>query len=140
MDDEAIRRGRFAVRLAELRRDSGLSFDALGVEVGAAGETIRRWEQGAYAPRSTLTVTKLEQALEARAGELWALLKGYEIPAKKGGRPAADTDPRVLHEIRDELAELRATVAELEELARRQLPPGGAHGSHLVDERVPAAS
>jgi DNA-binding XRE family transcriptional regulator len=81
MDDETIRRGRFAVRLAELRRDSGLSFDALGVEIGAAGETIRRWEQGAYAPRSKSVVTKLEEALGARTGELWALLKGYEIPA-----------------------------------------------------------
>jgi transcriptional regulator with XRE-family HTH domain len=105
MDDETIRRGRFAVRLAELRRDSGLSFDALGVEIGAAGETIRRWEQGAYAPRSKSVVTKLEEALGARTGELWALLKGYEIPAKHPRRPDADTDQRLVDEIFRELVE-----------------------------------
>jgi transcriptional regulator with XRE-family HTH domain len=113
MDDETIRRGRFAVRLAELRRASGLSFDALGVEAGTAGETIRRWEQGAYAPRSKATVTKLEQALDARTGELWALLKGYEIPTKKGGRPPADTDQRLVDEIFRELQELRSAIEEL---------------------------
>jgi transcriptional regulator with XRE-family HTH domain len=135
MDDEAIRRGRFAVRLAELRRDSGLSFDALGVEIGAAGETIRRWEQGAYAPRSKSTVTKLEEALGARTGELWALLKGYEIPAKHPRRPDADTDERLVESIRHELAELWAVIAELRQEPENGEPRGAHRGSR---SRVPA--
>ena len=113
MDDEAIRRGRFAVRLAELRDASGLSFDAVGVEIGVAGETIRRWEQGAYAPRSKATVTKLEQALDARTGELWALLKGYEIPAKHPRRTDPDTDQRLVEQIFRELEALRSAIEEL---------------------------
>jgi transcriptional regulator with XRE-family HTH domain len=141
MDDETIRRGRFAVRLAELRRASGLSFDALGVEAGTAGETIRRWEQGAYAPRSKATVTKLEQALDARTGELWALLKGYEIPKATGRHRPVDTDPLVLDHLARELEELRGVVADLRsQVERRQRPRGGSHGSHLVDDPVSAAS
>jgi transcriptional regulator with XRE-family HTH domain len=142
MDDEAIRRGRFAVRLAELRSDSGLSFDALGVEIGVAGETIRRWEQGAYAPRSKATVSKLEQALDARTGELWALLKGYEIPTATGRhQPSAGTDPRVLAHLAQEVEELREIVSSLRsEVERRRRPRDGGHGSHLADDRVPAAS
>jgi transcriptional regulator with XRE-family HTH domain len=128
MDDEAIRRGRFAVRLADLRRDSGLSFDALGVEIGAAGETIRRWEQGAYAPRSKSTVTKLEAALGARTGELWALLKGYEIPAKHPRRPDADTDQRLVDEIFRELQELRSAIEELRP-GQNGEPRGARRGS-----------
>ena len=128
MDDEAIRRGRFAVRLAELRRDSGLSFDALGVEIGAAGETIRRWEQGAYAPRSKVLVTKLEEALGARTGELWALLKGYEIPAKHPRRPDADTDQRLVDEIFRELQELRSAIEELRP-GQNGEPRGARRGS-----------
>jgi transcriptional regulator with XRE-family HTH domain len=128
MDDETIRRGRFAVRLAELRRDSGLSFDALGVEIGAAGETIRRWEQGAYAPRSKSVVTKLEEALGARTGELWALLKGYEIPAKHPRRPDADTDQRLVDEIFRELQELRSAIEELRP-GQNGEPRGARRGS-----------
>jgi transcriptional regulator with XRE-family HTH domain len=128
MDDEAIRRGRFAVRLAELRRDSGLSFDELGVEIGAAGETIRRWEQGAYAPRKKVAVTKLEEALGARTGELWALLKGYEIPAKHPRRPDADTDQRLVDEIFRELQELRSAIEELRP-GQNGEPRGARRGS-----------
>jgi len=128
MDDEAIRRGRFAVRLAELRRGSGLSFDAVGVEIGTAGETIRRWEQVAYAPRSKATVTKLEQALDARTGELWALLKGYEIPAKHPRRPDADTDQRLVDEIFRELQELRTAIEELRP-GQNGEPRGARRGS-----------
>jgi transcriptional regulator with XRE-family HTH domain len=112
MDDEAIRRGRFAVRLADLRRDSGLSFDALGVEIGVAGETIRRWEQGAYAPRKKRDVTMLEQALDARTGELWALLKGYEIPAPKGKHRGGDDSAHLVAAIFDELQALREAIEE----------------------------
>ena len=129
MDDEAIRRGRFAVRLADLRRDSGLSFDAVGVEVGTAGETIRRWEQGAYAPRSKATVTKLEQALDARTGELWALLKGYEIPAKHPRRPDADTDLGVLDEVLDHVRELQAQIDEMRRERGNGEPPVARRGS-----------
>jgi transcriptional regulator with XRE-family HTH domain len=128
MDDEAIRRGRFAVRLADLRSDSGLSFDALGVEIGVAGETIRRWEQGAYAPRSKAVVTKLEEALDARTGELWALLKGYEIPAKHPRRPDADTDQRLVDEIFRELQELRSAIEELRP-GQNGEPRGARRGS-----------
>jgi transcriptional regulator with XRE-family HTH domain len=133
MDDEAIRRGRFAVRLAELRSDSGLSFDALGVEIGTAGETIRRWEQGAYSPRSKSVVSKLEQALGARTGELWALLKGYEIPAKHPRRVDPDTDRRLVDEIRDELAQLWAALEELRP-GQNGEPPESHRGSRT---RVP---
>ena len=136
MDDEAIRRGRFAVRLADLRSDSGLSFDALGVEIGVAGETIRRWEQGAYAPRSKATVTKLEEALGARTGELWALLKGYEIPAKHPRRPDADTDQRLVDEIFRELQELRSAIEELRP-GQNGEPPESHRGSRT---RVPVPS
>jgi transcriptional regulator with XRE-family HTH domain len=128
MDDEAIRRGRFAVRLAELRRDSGLSYDELGVEIGTAGETIRRWEQGAYAPRKKVAVTKLEAALGARTGELWALLKGYEIPAKHPRRPDADTDQRLVDEIFRELQELRSAIEELRP-GQNGEPRGARRGS-----------
>jgi transcriptional regulator with XRE-family HTH domain len=128
MDDEAIRRGRFAVRLAELRRDSGLSYDELGVEIGTAGETIRRWEQGAYAPRKKVAVTKLEAALGARTGELWALLKGYEIPAKHPRRPDADTDRRLVDEIFRELQELRSAIEELRP-GQNGEPRGARRGS-----------
>jgi transcriptional regulator with XRE-family HTH domain len=128
MDDEAIRRGRFAVRLAELRRDSGLSYDELGVEIGTAGETIRRWEQGAYAPRKKVAVTKLEAALGARTGELWALLKGYEIPAKHPRRPGADTDQRLVDEIFRELQELRSAIEELRP-GQNGEPRGARRGS-----------
>ena len=138
MDDEAIRRGRFAVRLAELRRDSGLSFDALGVEIGAAGETIRRWEQGAYAPRSKVLVTKLEEALGARTGELWALLKGYEIPAKHPRRPDADTDQRLVDEIFRELQELRSAIEELR--PEQNGEPRGARRGSAPREPVRQAS
>jgi transcriptional regulator with XRE-family HTH domain len=129
MDDEAIRKGRFAVRLAELRRDSGLSFDALGVEIGAAGETIRRWEQGAYAPRSKSVVSKLEEALGARPGELWALLKGYEIPAKHPRRPDADTDLGVLREVLDQMRALQAQIDELRQEPENGEPRGARRGS-----------
>ena len=117
------------MRLAELRRASGLSFDALGVEIGTAGETIRRWEQGAYAPRSKATVTLLEQALDARSGEMWALLKGYEIPTKKGGRPAVGTDPRVLHEVLDHVRELQAQIDEMRRERENGEPPVARRGS-----------
>jgi transcriptional regulator with XRE-family HTH domain len=137
MDDEAIRRGRFAVRLADLRSDSGLSFDALGVEIGVAGETIRRWEQGAYAPRSKATVTKLEAALGARTGELWALLKGYEIPAKHPRRPDADTDPSVLREVLGYLREMQAQIDELRRETGSGEPPESHRGSRT---RVPVPS
>jgi transcriptional regulator with XRE-family HTH domain len=142
MDDEAIRRGRFAVRLAELRRDSGLSYDELGVEIGTAGETIRRWEQGAYAPRKKVAVTKLEAALGARTGELWALLKGYEIPTASGRhQPAAGIDPRELDRVAQQVEELREIVSSLRsEVERRRRPRDGGRGSHLADDRVPAAS
>jgi transcriptional regulator with XRE-family HTH domain len=136
MDDEAIRRGRFAVRLAELRRDSGLSYDELGVEIGTAGETIRRWEQGAYAPRKKVAVTKLEAALGARTGELWALLKGYEIPAKHPRRPDADTDRRLVDEIFRELQELRSAIEELRP-GQNGEPPESHRGSRT---RVPVPS
>jgi transcriptional regulator with XRE-family HTH domain len=137
MDDEAIRKGRFAVRLAELRRDSGLSFDALGVEIGAAGETIRRWEQGAYAPRSKSVVSKLEEALGARPGELWALLKGYEIPAKHPRRPDADTDPNVLREVLEQMRALQAQIDELRQEPENGEPPESHRGSRT---RVPVPS
>jgi transcriptional regulator with XRE-family HTH domain len=131
MDDEAIRRGRFAVRLAELRRDSGLSYDELSVEMGGepAGETIRRWEQGAYAPRKKAAVSKLEEALGARPGELWALLKGYEIPAKHPRRPDADTDPNVLREVLEQMRALQAQIDELRQEPENGEPHAARRGS-----------
>jgi transcriptional regulator with XRE-family HTH domain len=136
MDDEAIRRGRFAVRLADLRSDSGLSFDALGVEIGVAGETIRRWEQGAYAPRKKRDVVLLEEALGARTGELWALLKGYEIPAKHPRRADPDTDQHLVAAIFDELQALREAIAELQS-GQNGEPPESHRGSRT---RVPVPS
>jgi transcriptional regulator with XRE-family HTH domain len=71
MNDRANQE-RFAARVAALRDELGLSLDDVGAAVGVSGETIRNWERCRFVPRKKVTVTKLEQALEARTGELWA--------------------------------------------------------------------
>lgn len=110
--DEHNRPG-FADRLAELRAAQGLSYDAIGAKVGISGETIRRYEMGSSAPRNRRIVSRLEGAVDARPGELWALLTG--------GRPpdAGDDDDtdQLVRGLLIELRELREAIAELE---RRQ--------------------
>jgi transcriptional regulator with XRE-family HTH domain len=127
--DQDSNRQRFAARLTALREALGLSRADVGAAVGVSGEAIRTWEVGTYAPRKKATVTKLEAALGARTGELWALLKGYEIPAKHPRRPDADTDERLVESIRHELAELWAVIAELRQEPENGEPRGARRGS-----------
>jgi DNA-binding XRE family transcriptional regulator len=132
MDQESNRQ-RFAARLVAL----GLSRADVGAAVGVSGEAIRTWEVGAYAPRKKATVTKLEEALGARTGELWALLKGYEIPAKHPRQPDADTDPSVLREVLGYLREMQAQIDELRRETGNGEPPESHRGSRT---RVPVPS
>jgi transcriptional regulator with XRE-family HTH domain len=127
MDQESNRQ-RFAARLVALREASGLSRADVGAAVGVSGEAYRTWEIGAYAPRKKAVVSKLEEALGARTGELWALLKGYEIPAKHPRRPDADTDQRLVDEIFRELQELRSAIEELRP-GQNGEPRGARRGS-----------
>jgi transcriptional regulator with XRE-family HTH domain len=122
-------RQRFAARLTALREALGLSRADVGAAVGVSGEAIRTWEQGAYAPRKKATVSKLEEALGARPGELWALLKGYEIPAKHPRRPDADTDPNVLREVLEQMRALQAQIDELRQEPENGEPHAARRGS-----------
>jgi transcriptional regulator with XRE-family HTH domain len=138
MNDRANQE-RFAARVAALRDELGLSLDDVGAAVGVSGETIRNWERCRFVPRKKVTVTKLEQALEARTGELWALLKGYEIPAKRPSK--GDDSGHLVEAILRELTELRAAIAEIEaerRPGRNGGPPVSRRGSSR--ERVPQAS
>ena len=131
MNDRANQE-RFAARMAHLREQTGLSAEAVGAAIGVAGWTVRRWETGQFAPRKKATVAALEKELEARPGELWALLKGYEIPTKPG-RPSADTDPRVVELLAREVQEFRVALDELRALIEEDKRPGrngGPPGSH----------
>jgi len=135
MNDKANQE-RFAARVAALRAGLGLSLDDVGTAVGVSGETIRNWERGRFTPRKKATVVKLEQTLEARTGELWALLSGYEIPAK---HPRPDDDSaHLLEAIRDELAELRSAIEEIEAKrrpGRNGEPPVSRRGSSRESAR-----
>jgi transcriptional regulator with XRE-family HTH domain len=122
--DQDSNRQRFAARLTALREALGLSRADVGAAVGVSGEAIRTWEVGTYA-----TVTKLEAALGARTGELWALLKGYEIPAKHPRRPDADTDLGVLHELRETVREIQAVIDEMRREQENGEPRGARRGS-----------
>jgi transcriptional regulator with XRE-family HTH domain len=126
--DQGSNRQRFAARLGELRHALGLSYNDVGAAVGVSGETIRNYELGRSAPRKKRDVTLLEEALDARTGELWALLKGYEIPAKHPRRPDADTDQRLVDEIFRELQELRSAIEELRP-GQNGEPRGARRGS-----------
>jgi transcriptional regulator with XRE-family HTH domain len=111
--------------LKVLRAELGLSLNAIGAAVGVSGETIRNYELGNTVPKSKRLVTRLEEALDARPGELWALLRGGVVPAPRG-----DDSAHLLEAIRDELAELRAAIAEIE--ARRR---PGRNGGPPVSRR-----
>jgi transcriptional regulator with XRE-family HTH domain len=126
--DQGSNRQQFAARLGELRRALGLSYNDVGAAVGVSGETIRNYELGRSAPRKKRDVTLLEEALEARTGELWAMLSGYEIPAKHPRRPDADTDRRLVDEIFRELQELRSAIEELRP-GQNGEPRGARRGS-----------
>jgi transcriptional regulator with XRE-family HTH domain len=126
--DQGSNRQQFAARLGELRRALGLSYNDVGAAVGVSGETIRNYELGRSAPRKKRDVTLLEEALEARTGELWAMLSGYEIPAKHPRRPDADTDQRLVDEIFRELQELRSAIEELRP-GQNGEPRGARRGS-----------
>jgi transcriptional regulator with XRE-family HTH domain len=134
--DQGSNRQRFAARLGELRHALGLSYNDVGAAVGVSGETIRNYELGRSAPRKKRDVVLLEEALGARTGELWALLKGYEIPAKHPRRPAADTDQRIVDAIRDELQQLWSAIEELRP-GQNGEPPESHRGSRT---RVPVPS
>jgi transcriptional regulator with XRE-family HTH domain len=134
--DQGSNRQQFAARLGELRRALGLSYNDVGAAVGVSGETIRNYELGRSAPRKKRDVTLLEEALEARTGELWAMLSGYEIPAKHPRRTDPDTDRRLVDEIFRELRELRAAIAELRP-GQNGGPPESHRGSRT---RVPVPS
>jgi transcriptional regulator with XRE-family HTH domain len=126
--DQGSNRQRFAARLGELRHALGLSYNDVGAAVGVSGETIRNYELGRSAPRKKRDVTLLEEALDARTGELWAMLTGYEIPAKHPRRPGADTDQRLVDEIFRELQELRSAIEELRP-GQNGEPRGARRGS-----------
>jgi transcriptional regulator with XRE-family HTH domain len=114
----------FADRVRELREDLGLSLQRVGAAVEVATETIRRWETGLSAPLSREHVDRLEQVLGARPGELWALLKGREIPN------GDDTDPDVLAHLVHEFRELKGVVSDLvEELEQRRRENGEPRGA-----------
>ena len=109
MTDQRANQERFAARLAELRASLGMSLDAVGAAVGVSGETIRNYELGRSAPRSRRVVTLIEQRLEARPGELWALLSGSEAPALPGDDDSVTAkleaiahEVRLIHEILQE--------------------------------------
>jgi transcriptional regulator with XRE-family HTH domain len=143
--DQDSNRQRFAARLTALREALGLSRADVGAAVGVSGEAIRTWEVGTYAPRKKATVTKLEGALGARTGELWALLKGYEIPAKHPRRPDADTDRRLVDEIFRELQEFRTAMEEFRSTIEELRPgqngePRGARRGSAPREPVRQAS
>jgi transcriptional regulator with XRE-family HTH domain len=134
--DQGSNRQRFAARLGELRHALGLSYNDVGAAVGVSGETIRNYELGRSAPRKKRDVVLLEEALDARTGELWAMLTGYEIPAPKGKHRGGDDSAHLVAAIFDELQALREAIEELQS-GQNGEPPESHRGSRT---RVPVPS
>lgn len=81
---DTIKIGNF---LTELRKEQGLTQEALGEKIGVTNKTVSRWENGNYLP----PVEMLQELSKLYAVSINELLCGERIPAKDYQEKAEET-------------------------------------------------
>lgn len=108
-------------RIKHVRESHGIDQDAFGVAIGAARNTIYRWEKGlAYPPADVLFIVHEKYGINIHwlvTGE--GSMKGEEIPRDRQDAPALDTEvlQRVIVSIEQGIAK-KDVVVEAERKAK----------------------